>query len=430
MRPANVSGYLVLLVLLVAGLARAASPPPDWIGTGPDGSTRVPIYVFWSQRCPHCQEALPFLDRLRSNEPWLDVQDFEITGNRANLERFVSTAESLGEQARSVPAFFVCGRMITGFDNADGIGAQVLALARFCAQAAGGAEVRSSADATENQPVVDLPVIGEIGAADLSLPVFTLVIAGLDAFNPCAFFVLLFLLSLMVHVRSRSRMLLIGLTFVLFSGLVYFLFMAAWLNLFLVIGAAPVVTAIAGGLAVVIGLFNVKDFFRFRQGPSLSIPEKAKPGLFSRMRNLVSADNLAAMLAGTVVLALAANSYELLCTAGFPMVFTRVLTLQALSRPAYYGYLALYNLIYVLPLIAIVLVFTFTLGARKLTEQQGRLLKLLSGLMMLGLGGVMLVAPERLSSPWVGASLLGVALLLTTVAARVSRSAPASRMNQ
>jgi hypothetical protein len=126
----------------------------------------------------------------------------------------------------------------------------------------------------------------------------------------------------------------------------------------------------------------------------------------------------------------AANSYELLCTAGFPMVYTRVLTMNNLGTAGYYGYLLLYNLIYVLPLLLIVLVFTFTLGARKLTERQGRVLKLLSGVMMLGLGAVMLLAPERLSSPWVGAGLLGLAVLVTLAAVwmtQATRAAPGER---
>jgi hypothetical protein len=332
-------------------------------------------------------------------------------------------AEALGEEALSVPAFFVCGRMLTGFDGADGIGAEVLALARVCRQAAAAAAGGiSQPEPARGEAVIHLPVIGAVDQEALSLPVFTLLIAGLDAFNPCAFFVLLFLLSLMIHARSRARMLQIGVTFVFFSGLVYFLFMATWLNLFLVLGVAPVVTVVAGCVAVVFGLVNVKDFFLFKRGATLSIPGRALPGLFSRMRRLVSADRLGTMLAGTVVLALAANSYELLCTAGFPMVFTRVLTLNELPRTAYYGYLVLYNLVYVLPLLAIVLAFTLTLGARKLSERQGRVLKLLSGLMMLGFGVVMLVAPDRLSSLWTGVLLLTGALALTAVAARLTRT--------
>jgi hypothetical protein len=396
-----------------------------WLLQDPDGTVRVPITVFWSKRCPHCLDALPFLDRLRREEPWIEVRDFELSGNRDHVALYVEMARGLGQEARSVPAFFVCGQLLTGFDNAGGMGARILGLAQFCRQAAqvggSGAIPGDGTPALGQSGAIDLPLLGRLEAGSLSLPLFTLVIAGLDAFNPCAFFVLLFLLSLLVHARSRGRMLLIGGTFVLFSGLVYFLFMAAWLNLFLVVGGTPVVTAVAGAVALVIGVLNVKDYFWLHQGPTLSIPEQAKPGLFRRMRGLVAADNLGAMLMGTVALALAANSYELLCTAGFPMVFTRVLTLNDLSPAAYYGYLVLYNLIYILPLLVIVLVFTLTLGSRKLSEDQGRVLKLLSGLMMLALGALMLVAPERLGDPRVGALLIGGALTLAGVIALSGR---------
>ena len=142
----------------------------------------------------------------------------------------------------------------------------------------------------------------------------------------------------------------------------------------------------------------MKDFFLFKQGVSLSIPESAKPKLFERMRGLLKAPTLPALIAGTVILALSANAYELLCTAGFPMVYTRVLTLHKLSTFQYYQYLALYNIVYVVPLAVIVAVITTTLGARKLTEWQGRQLKLVSGLMMLSLGAVLIVNPALLNN--------------------------------
>jgi hypothetical protein len=143
--------------------------------------------------------------------------------------------------------------------------------------------------------------------------------------------------------------------------------------------------------------------------------------LYQRTRDLVGAANLPAMLTGTVTLALAANAYELLCTAGFPLVFTRILTLADVSTPAYYGYLALYNLVYVLPLLAIVVVFVVTLGARKLKEEEGRILKLLSGLMMLGLGLALLLAPETLSHPLTALALVLAALALTALVVWAAR---------
>jgi hypothetical protein len=224
----------------------------------------------------------------------------------------------------------------------------------------------------------------------------TVILAGVDAFNPCAFFILLFLLSLLVHAQSRARMLLVGGIFILTSGVVYFAFMAAWLNVFLAFGEIRSVTRVAGAFAMLLAVVNIKDYFLFKRGVTLSIPEGAKPGLYQRITGLIRAERQPTLVAGTLLLAIAANTYELLCTVGFPMLFTRVLTLKALPTGTYYLYLVFYNVIYVLPLLAIVGVFTLTLGSRKLTETEGRLLKLLSGLMMLGLGLLLAVAPERL----------------------------------
>lgn len=413
--------WVCCLILLGSAPGIAAGEIP-WVTQGADGADRVGLWFFWSERCPHCREALPFVEGLAARNPWLEVHSLELTRDRENAALYVRMAAAVGMEARAVPAFLVCGRMLTGFDRAEGIGADVLALAQSCrSSGAPGDGLQGLGALARSEAPLRLPVLGEIDPRGLSLPLFTLVMAGLDAFNPCAFFVLLFLLSLLVHARSRGRMLLIGGAFVVVSGLVYFLFMAAWLSLFLVVGASPMVTAVAGVLALVIGVLNIKDWFLFRQGPTLSIPDAAKPGLFRRMRGLLSAEGLGTLMLGTVTLAIAANSYELLCTAGFPMVYTRVLSLNGQGGLDYYAYLALYNVVYVLPLLAIVLVFTYTLGARKLTERQGRQLKFLSGVMMLALGLVLLLRPQLLDRLWVGAALLGVSLAVTLVAAWVER---------
>jgi len=231
----------------------------------------------------------------------------------------------------------------------------------------------------------------------------------------------LFLLSLLVHTRNRRFMLLVGVTFVAISGVVYFAFMAAWLNLFLVFGELQLVTVLAGVLAVLIALINIKEYFLFRQGLSLTLSEKNKHSLFQRSRLLLKLDSVPALLASTVLLALVANTYELLCTAGFPMVYTRILTLNEVSSSGFYLYLLLYNMIYVLPLLLIVTLFVVTLGSRKLKETEGRFLKLLSGLMMLALGLLLLIAPERLNSLVTALALFLGAVLASVLIAGVKR---------
>lgn len=451
----------ILLALLLAALAiapaRAQSTNlPPWVTLGPDDEPRIQLYFFWSSTCPHCREAHPFIMDLPEQLDWLDLHSYELAANPDHPMLYMQMAEALGEEAQYVPAFFFCGTMVTGYDHADTTGAAIVeglsacyedVQAQTASQAAGSIEQATDqatdtkaggATNTETNTQIDaapalapmpaaaaaaltVPILGTVDAQAMSLPLFTVVIAGLDAFNPCAFFVLLFLLSLLVHARSRSRMLIVGGVFVLFSGLVYFIFMSAWLNVFMWFGELRLITVIAGMVAVAIALINIKDYFWFKQGVSLSIPERAKPGLYRRMRGLVQAGKLPAMLASTAVLALAANSYELLCTSGFPMVYTRVLTLHDLAPDVYYLYLAAYNLVYILPLLLIVVVFTLRFGARKLAEEEGRNLKLISGVMMLLLGIVLVAAPALLNQVWSAALLLLAAVAISLFVILIDR---------
>jgi hypothetical protein len=407
--------FLALLFLVWTGPARADSP---WVKAGPQGQPQVQLYFFWSLKCPHCLEARPHIEALANQHDWLSLHSLELSRHPNNVELYLTMAQSLGQRAEAVPALIFCGEMHVGWESPEATGAYLSQRLTACRdRVAAGHPARTAQHVA--QP--GIPLIGSMDLESLSLPMLTLVLASMDAFNPCAFFVLLFLLSLMVHQQRRSRMLLIGGIFVFFSGLMYFAFMAAWLNLFKLMAGLAWVTATAGGLAVLMGLVNVKDFFAFKQGLSLSIPESRKADIFRRGRAILVAGSLPTMLAATVALAVAANFYELLCTAGFPMVYSRLLTLHELQTGTHYLYLALYNLIYIVPLLVIVLAFALSMGRHKLSERQGRLLKLLSGLMMLGLGTLLLLAPERLSSLGIALALVASALLLTWIAARLTR---------
>ncbi len=400
--------FFTLSLLFYAVLSSAESNPVSDSKT----TNTVELHFFWSHFCPHCLESKPFIESLPKSYAWLQLHSYDLVDNPAGVQRYQKMAGELGRSSNSVPAFIFCGRMISGFQSLETTGELLKTQLLECHQ---------NRLPKSNAQKVSLPLLGEINPEEISLPVFTLVIAALDAFNPCAFFVLFFLLSLLVHNHNRLRIATIGGVFVLFSGLMYFLFMTAWLNIFLLTQQLAYVTTIAGAVALVIAVINVKDYFFFKQGISLSIPDAAKPTLFKQMRRITQQGSFMAMLCATVVLAVVANSYELLCTAGLPMVYTHVLTLHGLSTAQYYGYLVFYNVIYCVPLLLIVGFFTYSLGSKKLTENQGRLLKLLSGLMMLGLGSILLIAPNWLNTMWVSIAVISIAIVLTLIVMLVEK---------
>ena len=249
-------------------------------------------------------------------------------------------------------------------------------------------------ESTDDQ--MDIPVFGRLSARKLGLPVFTIAVGLVDGFNPCAMWVLLFLLSILVNLKDRRRIFAIAGTFVVVSGLAYFAFMAAWLNVFMLIGYLRPIQVVLALMAVLIGTIHVKDFFAFRKGISLSIPESAKPGIYARVRRIVTAEHLAGAVTGAITLAILVNVVELLCTAGLPALYTNILMQQGLSAATRYAYLGLYILAYMFDDGLMVLIVVWSLSKTKLQETQGRWLKLMSGLVILLLGIIMLIRPELL----------------------------------
>jgi glutaredoxin len=379
--PKDIWGFVraigICLVLLVPGSGarvQAGEAVPD-------------LEVFVRAGCPHCEAAKVFLDELRRERPSLRIAVRDVAEDSAARKRFETLVAERGITRLGVPTFLVGTELIIGFRSADTTGAEIRA--RLDQQAPG----------VSSHPTVGsirTAWFGELRVTDLGLPLFTIAIGLLDGFNPCAMWVLLLLLSLLVNLQDRRRMALVAGTFVLVSGLVYFAFMAAWLNMFLLIGLSRTFQIGLGSIALVIGAVNVKDFFALHQGFSLSIPESAKPGLYARLRRILQAENLAGALTGIVVLAGLVNIIELLCTAGFPALYTQILTLQQMPTWEYYGYLGLYNLAYIFDDSLMVILAVITLSHTKLQGRAGRWLKLTSGLVMVGLGAILLLQPKWL----------------------------------
>jgi thiol-disulfide isomerase/thioredoxin len=413
------------------------------IEKAPAETRELMVYFFWGKGCPHCEEEKIFLNEMKKKYLSMKIIDYEVWYNKQNALYLSKMAGSYNLKTSGVPVTFVGENAFVGFSKQSKeeiaesirkclsfqcIDPSLIASGKISIDKIKGvpetgktSERAEDLECKEKNKTVYIQWIGKLDASEMSLPVITFVIAGLDSFNPCAFFVLFSLLGLLIHARSRKKMFLIGSVFIFFSGFIYFLFMAAWLNLFLLMGQVAVITKIAGAIAILIAAINIKDFFAFKKGVSLTIPDSAKPKLFDKMRKLIKSTSLLSILFGTAVLAIAANSYELLCTAGFPLVFTRILTLNNLSTIKYYMYLVLYNSIYIIPLAIIVFIFTITLGRKILTEWQGRLLKLVSGTMMLGLGGILFFNPAILNSIFISLILLLGALLVSTIVALVVR---------
>jgi hypothetical protein len=358
----------------------AGQPAVPAAGAAPD------LVVYWGVGCPHCEEARPAVGALAARIPGLVVEWVEVRQSADGLARLRADAARLGVAAPGIPMFVARGReAIVGYRS--GITEDALEQALGIDGPGRGAARRG----------VRVPWLGELDPARIPFAAFTMAVGLVDGVNPCAMYVLVVLLGLLLHAGSRGRVALYGAIFVAASGIVYFAFMSAWLGLFQTAGLARWVTIVLGVILVGMGIVNLKELVWFRRGPSLMIPESAKPGIFRRMRRIAGAPSLPVAAAGIAGLALLVNLVELGCTLGLPAVYTRVLSLREATGPvARLGWLALYNLAYVIPLGVIVLVAVASMRKITLGERPSRFLKGISGTLLVAFGLIFLLAPDLL----------------------------------
>ena len=302
MRRPRKGWWLQQVLAMLLGLLLALAP---LLATAQPGVGGAELQVFVREGCPHCAAAKAFLPELQKLRPGIRVRLRPLESDPAAIDDLLRYTRQAGIGAQGVPTFVLEGQVLVGFDGADGRGKELLALI----------DRRESASGN-----VNLGRFGSISATALGLPIFTLAMGLLDGFNPCAMWVLLFLLSLLVHWRDRRRMALVAGTFVLVSGAVYYAFMAAWLNVFLLLGFTAWLRLLLGSLALVLGVVNFSEFWRKVSDFTLSIPASAKPGLCARMRGVMQSRSLPAALVAVAGLAVVVNAVELICTAGLPAV--------------------------------------------------------------------------------------------------------------
>ena len=381
----------------------------------------VNLYFFYGSTCPHCKKAEAFLEKIKEKYPLVEIKSYEVFGNKENAKLLLELFENCDEEKTvRVPAIFIGQEVIVGYLSEETTGQAIeeavekcltgecidpltgIDECQFCqCEGEQGEICQCQVCACQKQEktdqIINYPFFGKINLSNLSLPVLTVVLAGLDGFNPCAMWVLLFLIALLVNVRSRKKIWLVGGTFIAASGIIYFLLLSAWLNLFLVISYINLTRIMIGILAVGAGIWQIRNFIIFKPGVCEVAPIGGKwhQRLSAKAKQIVQSSGLPAFL-GVVALALAVNLIEFFCSAGLPAIYTRLLSLNQLSSLNYYLYLLLYTFIFMLDDLIIFGIAVITLSKIGFTEKYTKWSMLIGGLLIFILGFLLIFRPDFL----------------------------------
>ena len=414
---------ILLLSLLVVAVALLLTPLP--VRAEAD-EPEIIIYFFWGEGCPFCErEKLFFEFDLLPRYDNVIVLDFETYNSRENTDLFLQMAETYGFTPQGVPTTFVGDRYFVGFSQ--DIGAQIENTIKTYMEAgvypdpglrlpeadrpalptseAPVAEEEAAAPEEEptatpqvvfdeENPTLEIPLIGTVDMSNWSLLASTVLIAVVDGFNPCSLWVLTMLIALSLHTGSRKKVFIIGFVFLTVTAAVYMVFIAGLFSMLTIIQYVGWIQVVVALIAGAFALINIKDYFWYKEGVSMTIADDKKPGIYKKMRNVVaSSDNFWAMIGATIVLALGVSLVEFSCTAGLPVLWTGILNAQGVEFGTFLLLLLVYMLIYQLDEMIIFVPAVLTLRSSKFEEKQGRLLKLIGGVLMLSLAIVLLVDP-------------------------------------
>jgi cytochrome c biogenesis protein CcdA/thiol-disulfide isomerase/thioredoxin len=424
--------------LLVAGSWFAVSPATaapafQQMGPAPQGDA-LPIYFFWGDGCPHCAAAHPVLQALAAQYPNVTLHEYEVWYHEENREPYAAMGAKFGFEPSAVPVIYIGARYWEGFAE-EPTGREIRQYVAACATQGGcpdaGAGVLSpvaDAGAGDATPAANsdaagvmantaattlqVPFLGEIDLGAQSLVVSTALIALIDGFNPCSLWVLSVLLTLTLnHSGSRKKVLIIGLVFLTVTSLVYVAFIAGLFTLFSVLSWVWWIRSVVALVALFFAVVNIKDYFWYKEGLSLTIADEQKPGIYRQMRRVLQAgDSLPAQVGAAAVLGAGVSLVEFSCTAGFPMIWTNLVSAQEITTGAFVMLLALYMVIYQLDELVIFGTAVVTMRAARLEEKQGRILKLAGGVLMFILGIVMLVDPALMNDLTSALLIFGIAL--------------------
>ncbi len=349
----------------------------------------IHLHMFYGQGCPHCGSLKLFLDSIKNKYPSLIIHEHEIYQDQQERELFERMSKNFDVPIEGVPTVFIDDRVIVGFSNAIGVSIENQ-IKRCLGVNCNNPEFKQATSETtqlvgESSPSTDPEKKDAMQKLTIPVVIFA---AAVDAINPCAFAVLIILMTAARSIASKKRALKFGIAFTIAIYISYFLMGLGLFSVLQISGFSRIFYIGVTVLAVIVGLLNIKDYFWYGRGVLMEIPISWRPAMKKILSNATTP--LGAFVAGFAV-----SLFELPCTGG-PYIVILGLLAKEVTRSVGILYLFLYNLVFVSPLIILSLIIykglSTTSKLEAIRQKKIRLLHLIAGILMLTIAGIMVLS--------------------------------------
>lgn len=363
---------------------------------------KVKVYLFYGDGCPHCKQEKKLLNKLKKQYgKKIELVYYEVWNNSENAKLMDIVKETMGSKSKGVPYTVIGSNTYVGYN--DNIGYSIEKVINSYLELGDSDIVLSILN--DNADNIDIkaldvddgtfviPILGKIDASKVSLPLISAIVGFVDGFNPCAMWVLLFLISILIGMKDKKRAFCLGITFLVASASVYLLFMVAWLNVAISMNNIIWLRNLIAVVAIVGALINLISFFKKSEDGCTVTDARKRKKIFEKIKRFTSEKSFILALIGIITLAISVNLIELACSAGMPLLFTQILSFNNLSSFEYGLYIGIYILFFMMDDLVIFFIAMFTMKITGISNKYTKYSHLIGGLIMLIIGILLLVNP-------------------------------------
>ena len=377
--------FILFLLLIIPTSTLALSKDyNDYVGKyyNIKNDEKVNIYLFYSKICPHCQKEEKYFETLKEKyQDKINIYTYEVTENKTNNEIMKSLKKELKENSQGVPFTIIGSKTFLGYDES--LNERI------------ENTIESYLDEnTKTNNTYTIPILGKIEAKNASIILIAIILGFIDGFNPCAMWILLLLINMCISIKDKKKMLIVCLTFIITSGIIYFLSMLG-IGFILDLTTISYIRNIIAILAIILGIYNLYTYLKTRKQTGCHIVKKEKrKTIITKINNILNNKNTLLMFGGTIILATSVSIVEMACSLGFPTIFLELLSINNIHSFLKVTYLLIYILFYLIDDIVVLFLSIKAFETKGISTKYNKYVHLIGGLIMILMGVLLIFKPE------------------------------------
>ena len=375
---------LFLLLIIPTSTLALSKDYNDYVGKyyNIKNDEKVNIYLFYSKICPHCQKEEKYFETLKEKyQDKINIYTYEVTENKTNNEIMKSLKKELKENSQGVPFTIIGSKTFLGYDES--LNERI------------ENTIESYLDEnTKTDNTYTIPIIGKIEAKNASIILIAIILGFIDGFNPCAMWILLLLINMCISIKDKKKMLIVCLTFIITSGIIYFLSMLG-IGFILDLTTISYIRNIIAILAIILGIYNLYTYLKTRKQTGCHVVKKEKrKTIITKINNILNNKNTLLMFGGTIILATSVSLVEMACSLGFPTIFLELLSINNIHSFLKVTYLLIYILFYLIDDIVVLFLSIKAFETKGISTKYNKYVHLIGGLIMILMGVLLIFKPE------------------------------------